>query len=187
MGGKRHLFVISLLALMIPACLIGCAGYATSVHTHERFGEYIVELPASNLRVIIPQKGFVQKDAKESGNNNPQYFCFADNARNIIISGWFIPEENFPGVHQFWEKETKAYEQHGAPKPEDVVFEKTGNWGLIFYDVHNSKLTNAHVRAHWVQAGTWIDLHLSITTKASSSEARSRLKEVLNTIQVKTY
>jgi hypothetical protein len=187
MGGKHRLFILALLTLILPACLIGCAGYGTTVHTHERFGNYIVELPVSKLRVFIPQNEFVQKDPKQFGNNHPQYFYFVSRTRNIILSGWFIPAEKFPGVHQFWEDEIKNFAQHGAPKPEDVVFEKNGKWEVILYDIQNSASTNSHARAQWVQAGTWIDMHLSITTNVPSSTARSTLMDVLNIIKVETY
>ena len=52
------------------------------------------------------------------------------------------------------------------------------------YDQVFSGIVSSHVRAHWVQAGTWIDLHLSTTTERSSAENRKKLKELLRTISV---
>jgi len=40
------------------------------------------------------------------------------------------------------------------------------------------------MRAHWVQAGTLIELHLSTTTRQSSAENRRKLKSLLRAIAV---
>jgi len=44
--------------------------------------------------------------------------------------------------------------------------------------------SNSHVRAHWVQAGTWIDLHIS-TIQSASAESRNKLLEMLRSIEVR--
>lgn len=53
------------------------------------------------------------------------------------------------------------------------------------YDMALPFGANSHIRAHWVQAGTWIDLHLSITTERTIDENRAVLKRVLKSISVK--
>jgi hypothetical protein len=174
--------------LVLSASFIACAGYGTAVHTHKRGGNYVLHVPASRLQVIIPKNGFVQKDPRQVGGpDTPGYFYFEDSTNNIIISGWFSPEKAFPGTLQLWEKDTKAWEKKGLPTPLDVAFEKTGSWDAILYDLQKPNHTNSHLRAQWVQAGTWIDLHLSITIKDSSSAARHILREVLKVIRVEKY
>jgi hypothetical protein len=42
----------------------------------------------------------------------------------------------------------------------------------------------SHLRAHWVQAGTWIELHLSITSSRASADNRAALLALLGEIRV---
>ena len=55
----------------------------------------------------------------------------------------------------------------------------------LLYDMALPGGSNSHLRAHWVQAGTWIDLHLSITSQRTSAENRALLKSVLKSIRVR--
>jgi hypothetical protein len=179
MSALQRLVFFSILVLL--ALLVGCAG----VHTHKVQGDYVLHDPVSSVQVVIPGNGFVQKDPRQvGGSDSPHYFFFADEARRIIISGWFAPEKAYPGIREFWEKETKSYAERGLPAPVDVTFEKIGNWDAIIYDIRNPQYTNSHVRAHWLQTGTWIDIHLSIAIKAPTGEARSTLKDLLTKVRV---
>ena len=45
--------------------------------------------------------------------------------------------------------------------------------------------SNAHIRAHWLQAGTWVDLHLSLTSERTARENHAQLKRVLKAIRVR--
>lgn len=174
-----------LLILVLLASLVGCASYGTSVHTHNLQGDYALHVPVSSVQVVIPKNGFVQKDPRQVGGSDSQrYFWFQDDDHGIIISGWFESEKVFPGVRQFWEKEIKYYVEKELPAPVDVTFEKIGNWDAIIYDIRNPDYTNSHIRAHWLQTGTWIDIHLSISTKAPTAEARLILKDLLSTVRV---
>jgi hypothetical protein len=44
--------------------------------------------------------------------------------------------------------------------------------------------SNSHLRAELAEKGTWIDVHMSITSDRSSAESRATLLEALNQIQV---
>ena len=55
------------------------------------------------------------------------------------------------------------------PQPREVAFERIGNWDTVFYDMGSPAGTNSHVRAHWVQAETWIDVHISVTTTGTAA------------------
>lgn len=174
---------ITLVTLM--AFLLGCAGYRTSVQIHERNGIYVLRVPGSRLQIVIQKNGFVQKSARQVGGpDHPRYFYFEDSARNMIISGWFEDERVFPGIHRLWVGDTRAWEKEGLPNPFDVTFTRIGNWHAVFFDLLHPGYTNSHLRAHWFEAGIWIDLHLSIMTKAPSSSARSVLVDQLKTIRI---
>ena len=43
---------------------------------------------------------------------------------------------------------------------------------------------SSNVRAEWIQAGTWIDLHLSVTANQSEAAGRTTLRDFLGTLQV---
>jgi hypothetical protein len=174
-----------LFILVFLASLVGCASYGTSVHTHNLQGDYALHVPVFSVQVVIPKNGFVQKDPRQvGGSDSPRYFWFQDDDRGIIISGWFESDTVFPGIREFWEKDTKHWVEKGLPAPVDIAFEKIGYWDAIIYDIQNPELTNSHIRAHWLQTGTWIDIHLSISTKAPTAEARSTLKDLLSAVRV---
>ena len=46
--------------------------------------------------------------------------------------------------------------------------------------------SNPHIRAHWLQAGTWIDLHLSMESELSKKESEQALETLLSQIRVST-
>jgi hypothetical protein len=179
----RHFLLISI--LIFSSLLVGCAGYATAVHVHEINNDYVLHVPVSKLAVTIPKNGFIQRNNRiGGGTDNPRYFYFVNDSRKIIISGWFDAVDNFPGINKIWDETKKTYSSE-FPPPIDMASEKIGNWDAIIYDIQIPDYTNSHIRANWLQAGTWIDIHISITTKSPSSEARSELITLLKAIEVK--
>ncbi len=71
--------------------------------------------------------------------------------------------------------------------PTNEMIFKSDGWEAVAYDIPVPLQTekNSHIRAYWVQAGTWIDLHLSLTSKAENVELREKLTKLLKSIQVK--
>ena len=146
---------------------------------------YVLTVPVSRLVMSIPSRGLSQKNNAIGGStDNPRYFYFNDEANSLIVSGWFEPAQGFSGVQKFWANETGAWRKNNLPEPRDVSFRKIGNWDAIVYDMDVPKGTSSHIRAHWVQSGTWIDIHLSVVSRQSSREARSRIESFLNSIVV---
>jgi len=43
---------------------------------------------------------------------------------------------------------------------------------------------NTHIRAELIKAGTWVDLHISITSRKSLADARKEALEFLKSIVV---
>lgn len=149
-------------------------------------GGFELTVPVSRLVLTLPGNGLVQiGNSPGSENNGPRYFYFEDKTRGLIVSGWFEPENGFPGIKQFWKDETDAWKQHGLPEPQNVAFSQVGKWNAIAYDIALPGVNNTHLRAHWLQAGTWIDLHFSLTSKLSGAEGRARLEALLKSAQVK--
>jgi hypothetical protein len=145
---------------------------------------YILTVPVSRLRMTIPKGHLVLKSSPRGEPNNPRYFYFQDSKVAFIVSGWFEPASGFSGIERFWQNETNAWKRNGLPEAQDVSFTKIGNWDSVVYETKLPRGTNAHIRAHWVQAGTWIDVHLSLTSTRTSTESRKLLESYLRTISV---
>lgn len=151
----------------------------------EADGNYILTVPVSALVMAIP-KGGLESNTNPAGGaaDSPRFFYFEDKSNRLLISGWFESDEGFPGIKEFWARETAAYKRGGLPEPRDVTFVQLGNWNAILYDEDIRVGKNSHIRAHWVQVGTWIDVHLSLTADLSQKEIREKLQATLKTIRV---
>jgi hypothetical protein len=150
-----------------------------SIQVEESAQSLRLTVPASRVVMLVPRGGL----KKGAELERPGYFHFTDEARSLVVSGWFEPAERFRGVKEFWQDETR---NPALKDPQDVTFAKVGDWDAILYEmrVRNPRVTNSHVRAHWVGNGTWIDVHLSTTGKRARPECRARLLKVLGTFRV---
>jgi hypothetical protein len=142
-------------------------------------------VPASRIYMTVPRAKLAPTRNPFGGAaGNPRYFYFTDRAFNL--SGWFEPAEKFAGARKHWERDTAAWKERGVPQPNDVVFAKVGGWKAVYYDhAMPGGATNSHIRAHWVQAETWIDVHLSITSNAPSAQLREALTTFLQAMSVR--
>lgn len=147
-------------------------------------GGYRLTVPVSRLAVIL-HSNHLQR--QPGGSASPRYFFFDDNSHGAIISGWFDSADNFPGIKPFWEREGGAIKDHQPPGPLNVTFDNVGKWQVVAYGLKfpGGKVTSVNMRAERVQAGTWLDLHLSMTSKLSTAKARARLVAVLKSIEVR--
>ncbi len=147
---------------------------------------HVLTVPASRLVMRLPLGGLSLTNSAIGGSTtNPRYFHFRDDAKQVIISGWFESDQAFPGLQKIWADEVTVSKKNGLPDAQHVVFGRLGNWETIAYERAVPNTTNSHLHAHWVQAGTWIDLHASLTTNGSSQDARAKLESLLRAIVVK--
>ena len=155
-----------------------------ALQVSEAVGSYELAVPIGRLVMTIP-KGRLTRASNPLGGSadHPRYFAFVDGTLNV--SGWFEPAQKFTGIQSFWEKETSAWRRRGLPQPLEHSFTRLGNWDIVVYDMPVPSGSNPHVRAHWVQAGTWIDVHLSVTSVRPSVETRAELMSFLRSIQVR--
>jgi hypothetical protein len=144
---------------------------------------YELTVPASKLVMTLPQRDFARVTNPAGGAEHKRYFYFVEGP--LSVSGWFEPAPDFPGLQAFWEKESGAWKSRGLPEPQNVSFTKVGDWDAIVYDVAVPSGSSSHIRAHWVQSGTWIDLHASLAARGSSAETRAKLAEFLQTIRIR--
>ena len=152
----------------------------TALRIDETDRAYRLSVPVSQLVLTIPKGGFKRATTQAGGATaSPRYFYFTDDARKLQLSGWFESADGFTGVKKFWEQEMASWRKINAPEPRDVSFTKIGKWDAIVYDVPEASGSSTHVRAHRVQAGTWIDLHVSTV-----SGSRDSLASLLETLDV---
>jgi len=159
-----------------------------SIDIAETKSAYRLSVPVSQLSLTLPRGNWSRKDksALGGGTANPRYFYFEDaKEESLILSGWFEPDRLFSGsASKQWEKDAAGLKKASLPQPVNVSFEKIGGWDSVLYDQVFSGVMSSHLRAHWVQAGTWIDIHLSTTSDSSSAENRKKLRLVLRGISV---
>ena len=155
-----------------------------AVRISEHPNRYELWLPASRIYVVLP-RGRLAPVAPQPGGAtaSPRYFAFSD--RGFNVSGWFEPAEKFASLEAFWQREMQSWTKQGLPHPANVVFENVGGWQVIAYEWPLRGATNSHVRAHWVQDGTWIDLHVSLSSTRPSAEVRSALETYLQGVLVR--
>src|SRR5262249_15111007 len=139
---------------------------------------YVLTAPLSRLVMRLPTGNVVQqKPFAGAATSSPRYFYFTGREAPFIISisGRFESQDGFTGLEKFWASEMAAWKKQALP-PLNVAFAKAGGWETITYDLMVPgvpEVTQANIRAHWVQAGTWIDLHLSLTGREPAAEARA--------------
>lgn len=149
---------------------------------------YELSLPSSRLALAIPQGGLQPDDfsAAGGGTASPRYFVLTDKA-GLIISGWFEPAKSFAGTQELWQQNVAQLSRSGLPPAEDVVFDKVGDWETVVYNLSlpgGSSISSANMRAQLVRAGTWIELHISVTSSRPAAETRAQMLALLKTIGV---
>jgi hypothetical protein len=143
-----------------------------------------LSVPVSRLEMTIPKGAFsVARVPAGGATANPRYFQL-DDAHGVIVSGWFESAAGYKGIDAFWKGEAGAL-GGGRFAPRNTKLTTVGKWETIFYDVDVPNITNTHIRAEWAEQGTWIDVHISVTTQEPNDVARDIALRVLNSIQVR--
>src|SRR5580700_8004512 len=89
-----------------------------------------------------------------------------------------MASSSYNGLKEFWQSESRSPAYAGALAPTGVEMLRIGPWEVVAYDVRPGGATSANVRAERVQAGTWIDLHLSTASTRPSATLRAELRQV---------
>lgn len=179
------------IAATVAVCVTAVAAAPPEVADNEQLAvveagdTFRLSVPVSRLVMNIPRSGFtVVQDSRTGARANPRYFHLEDKARGMIISGWFEPAHLYRGVEPLWKGETEAWKKKGLPKPRNESFVKVEKWDAVLYDMKVPGGSNTHIRAEWVELGTWIDVHISVTTAEPIDVARAMAMDVLRGIQV---
>lgn len=170
------------------ATLIIVSGCAATDGARTGEGESLsVSVPTSRLTMTFPKGNWArQENAARGSAAKPNYFYFSDTRENgLALSGWFEPEHMSIGLAPQWQNAQESWKKQGVPAPFNVSFQRLGIWDAVLYDRYTANGISSHLRGHRVQAGTWIDLHISATTRSNSgAENREVLKRILQDIVV---
>jgi tetratricopeptide (TPR) repeat protein len=171
--------------LLLTGLAVGAAAQSDRLVITERPDAYVLAVPVSRLVMTIPKEGFTGGTASRAdATASTRYFYFEDTSKRLFISGWFEGQSGFRGMDEFWKGETAAWAQKKAPAPANVTFKKIGGWDAVVYQTPQPIGIISNIRAEWVSAGTWIDLHISAASD-SAAENQSNLESLLARIQVR--
>ncbi|HEX3069111.1 MAG TPA: hypothetical protein VHX14_11090 [Thermoanaerobaculia bacterium] len=171
--------------LLLTGLAIDAAAQSDRLVITERPDAYVLSVPVSRLVMTIPKDGFTAGTAPRADSTaSSRYFYFEDASKRLFISGWFEAQSGFRGMDEFWKGETTAWSQKKLPAPVNVTFRKIGGWDAVFYRMPQTTGISSNVRAEWVSAGTWIDLHISAISDSAEENSR-QLQFRLARIQVR--
>jgi tetratricopeptide (TPR) repeat protein len=170
--------------LLLTGLAVDAAAQSDRLVITERPDAYVLTVPVSRLVMTIPKEKFIAGSApRADATASSRYFYFEDTSKHIAISGWFESQNGFRGMDEFWKKESASWSQQKMPAQTNVTFKRIGGWDTVFYRVTQPIGISSNIRAEWVSAGTWIDLHIS-TVSDSAAENQSNLESLLARIQV---
>lgn len=172
-----------------------CAGYRFAL----LFTFFIVSFAALSgvarsevpFNFTMPQSRVVVKVSDPSllpdaAAAKPNYFKLARQEPPLIVSGWLEPAQQYKGLNAFWEGESRSPAYAGARAPVRVETLREGAWEVVAFDVSLPGAVQSNLRAERVEAGTWIDLHLSTVARATipPTKLRAELMAALRQVQV---
>ena len=164
------------------AALLLAAWLAPGAALAQGAGPFTFTVPQSQVIVKVSDTSLRPDSAEPS---RPGYFKVARREPQLIVSGWLEPGARYKGLKAFWESESKSPAFAGPLAPTRIELTQNGAWEVVAYDiVLPGGITSAHLRAERVQAGTWIDLHLSTTSAKPPATLRAELMAALGEVEV---
>jgi len=185
----RYPCLVGLLAAFVavpymPAAAVDAASGTLEVTARE--GTFELSVPVSRLTLAFPRGDLATVEPPRTGATaSPRYFQFFDRKHGLVVSGWFESASSWDGFEKFWQGELLAMKKIGLQirqAPEVIVAEP---WQAVAYDVDLPKGTSVNVRAELVRAGTWVDVHISITSDESPVAAREHAVTFLKSVLIK--
>jgi hypothetical protein len=121
-----------------------------------------------------------------TAGTRPNYFKLTRKEPFLIVSGWLEPAQGYKGLIAFWDSESRSPAFAGDRAPVRVEKLREGAWEVVAFDVSVPGAVQSNLRAERVEAGTWIDLHLSTITRdtSASTKLRAELLAALRQVQV---
>jgi hypothetical protein len=142
-------------------------------------GEVIeLSVSASKLALQVPARVWSPAPIPPA---QPRYFDLRDADRKLMLTGWFEPEDRFTSVKDVFESN---HTDKGPMAAKQVRYASIGPWQTVSYDLTLGSTSFRHMHAHRVQAGSWIELHLSCSNGQASDEQDKLLTEAVRSVQV---
>ena len=175
--------------LLIGLCRPTIATDSSSTELAVTFdGDHItMSVPVSRITISLPRGNLQRNEGASSGSAaSPRYFRFDDPKQGIIVSGWFESANQFGGFEQFWKAEFQSMKRNGVNVKGIPDLVRVGPWIAAAYDVDVGAIkgSNTHLRSELVEAGTWVDLHISVTEEGSIEDARKVALQLLKAVIV---
>jgi hypothetical protein len=187
-ASNTAILIVAMIGFLPAYGVVAAESDATLVMTS---ADDTIELtvPVSALALRIPKGDLAPvKQAKSGAQDSPRYFHLSDTGRGLAVSGWFEPARAFKGYKEFWGSEFAAMQRAGLLPIVPPTGVEVGNWTGLAYElplpIKGTEVVNTHVRVELIEAGTWIDLHISITTRNPLADARNEALEFLKSIVV---
>lgn len=172
-------------AVLISLACTSAASKVDSVVVIEQTDGYEITVPISQLVMTIPGEGLSRSDGpRKDATDSRRYFLLENRTQLLSVSGWFEPEQDFPGTAPYWKLLVSAWSSKGVPEPANPVFKRIGGWDAVTYQMPLPPGSQSNIQAHWLEAGTWIHLHLSLASEGTDVANQQRLESLLGRIQV---
>lgn len=163
------------LALVFDGCTSPEVPASDRVLVSELPDRFEVTVPKSCLVLSIPKGDRHPSTAQERGATaSPRYFMLSGSSTGSVISGWFEPASQVTDLRASWQEEMQGIKRNGYGAPKDVTEIEVNGMRTILHSIPVPTGSSAHSRSSQVRAGTWIDLHVSVTGNQSESQARAQ-------------
>lgn len=189
MRASNSISLVAVIGLLsTDGVVAGDSGDSTLVMTIA--GDTIeLTVPVSGISLRIPKGDLAPvEESKTGAQASPRYFHLADASRGLTMSGWFEPANAFKGLEAFWMDEFSAMKRSGLILTAPPTAVAAGDWSGAAYEIpvpsSVGKGVNTHIRAELIKSGTWVDLHISITSEKPVADVRSEALEFLKSILV---
>jgi hypothetical protein len=184
-------YIITALSVVALLCTsFGTASAASAADTAliivSEGDTLVITVPVSKVELSIPRGSLTRYEEPGRGATaSPRYFQFRDDANSLVVSGWFESESSWQSWKKFLAGEFADLIKGEYPPSKDPESVTADPWHGFSYDVDLKSAKSANLRVELFKAGTWIDLHISVTGVGSIADARSQAMAFLKTVEVK--
>jgi hypothetical protein len=176
-------------AIALCCALAGCEApqmpAESSISIVAQGANYDVTVPKSRVVLVVP-KADLRREAAPSGggaSGSPRYFLFKGD--DLIVSGWIEPARlHTASLDDSLKGEFAQLEKAGFGAPTNVEKMRVGSFDGVLYDVRIPVGNSSHIRATYLDADTWIDLHVSVSAKRSPAEVRAEVIDAVRRLAI---
>jgi hypothetical protein len=179
-----RLFMFPLVFFLLAACASTTVSKSSqNIAVNDVAEKLEITVPQSKVVMSLPKNGLHIVEKHQGGaTESPRYFYFEDSSAGVILSGWFEPASRYGDLQSSWNTEMQGLKKSGFGSPQNVEQGMVGSMRTILYNMPVPYGSNSHIRASYIGAGTWIDIHVSVTSKLPMAEGRKRVLDLVRAI-----